>query len=323
MNKTNKLIQQLATYSSVASVVIAINTNTQAELVGYDVDPDSTRFNPQDTAGFYFININNKGAYCDMRNDFGFTLAKYTNGPISWCYGNSQILNLYAYSSNYILASKSTYQYADAICATSLGLTYSCTITDTWFTVNVLSVDSYASSMANSGAPSWIANTATMIWINTVCPFYYDMIGNWSEKTDKYVGLKFKAWCVDTSKTSPSETSWTSTTHYGWIYMSVGVGAIYYTINAWAYNDTPEASAEMNINKVNFNPSSYCCETVAINDKKLSDKISIYSYDRAVQIGLSGIGNPKGVITVYNVNGHKIQSHSIKKTDNSICTALS
>ena len=59
MKQTNKLLKQLATYSSVAAAVVGVNDYAKAELVGYDVNPDSILINPIDTASFYTFNINN------------------------------------------------------------------------------------------------------------------------------------------------------------------------------------------------------------------------------------------------------------------------
>jgi len=321
MKKTDDILKRLATYSGVAGAIIGVTPTAQAELVGYDVDPDSLLLNPQDTAGYYLININNSGDYCDGYNDLDFTLTKYTTGPSSWY--NGQFLNLYMYTSNYALASKTTYQYTSTTITNTITTTYGGTIqtttigtiTSTWYTANVLSPGSYASAGANSGLPTWATFSVTMVWGYTeYAPG--SSWGAWGDKTDKYVGLKFTAYLLDSINTLPGDTTWFETVHYGWIYMSVGIDAEWYQVQAWAYADVPGEPAETDMDAVDS--WDKLCEFVGIDDKNLAKKVSIYSHDRNVRVGLSGINKPTGTINIYNVSGKLIQSQPIKGENNSL-----
>ena len=109
--------------------------------------------------------------------------------------------------------------------------------------------------------------------------------------------------------------------------MSVGIDASSYTINAWAYNDTPGEKAITNIDSVNFNSECILPEPYpelrvnpfeGIVDRSLDNKVSVYSYDRTIRVGLNGTKSTKGIISVYDMSGKLVQSQPIKGRSNAL-----
>ena len=103
MNTRNKLLTKIAAYSTATTAFIGFAPSANAELVGYDMDPDSTRVNSIDTAGFFQININDRGAECDIYVDFSFTIGinqKYDR----WIY-------MYGLSYNQVLGQSSVVKF--------------------------------------------------------------------------------------------------------------------------------------------------------------------------------------------------------------------
>ena len=92
MIKPNDSIKKLAAYSTIASALLTAPIVANASLYVYNVDPDSTMLNPQDTSGFYSININNGGDLRDHIIDFSFKLSNYSNE--SYASNDGQLLKL-------------------------------------------------------------------------------------------------------------------------------------------------------------------------------------------------------------------------------------
>ncbi|NQY08561.1 MAG: T9SS type A sorting domain-containing protein [Flavobacteriales bacterium] len=322
MKNTNELLKKIATYSSVIGAVVGVNQYANAELVGYNLDPDSTRFNPADTAGYFVININNRGGYCDEGGDFEFSITQTLSATTSS--ENGRNLAIYAYTYNGVLASSKAYVNSSVTTTTSLGAinTQGSSTYKLW-KAKVMSTGSYVGPDAATDDAMFASDTATLAWGYDTNPS--NSWGNWGEKTDKYLGLTFVTWDVDASKSFIGDTVWDTTRFYGWIYMSVGVDAVSYTVQAWAYNDTPGEPALANMDSVDF--TDECNLTpmpvldtnfIGIATRNLESKVSIYSYDRTVNVNLKGTRSTKGSISIYDISGKLVQSEPIKGRNNSL-----
>ena len=308
MKKTDNTIKKLAAYSAVAATVMGVSPQANAEVVGYDVDPDSMHILPDDTAKYYFININNQGAACDTLVDM-FLVLTSSYDFYSWksIWGS-------IYYGGAFYGRTFTYVYSSTPITTTGGGTIIGTITSTWNLVGTFSPGSSVGPFAPLPPGKWLTSTYAFWSTN----YYYSYVtyswGDWKGgKTGKYVGLKFYAFTSDIVS-DPGDTLWDSTLHYGWIYMDVGILSSYFTIRAWAYETTPNTAIEMDVNAVNY-LTGECPLTVGVDDRNLADKVSVYSYDRNVRVSLDGMRN-KGNISIYNATGQKIQEQAIKGSSN-------
>ncbi|NQY11104.1 MAG: T9SS type A sorting domain-containing protein [Flavobacteriales bacterium] len=309
MQKTNiDKLKKLAAYSSAAIAASVVATPASAELVGYDVDPDST-FAVGDTLEHFAINLNNQvGGYsCDPTMDVYIAFQGKSEdaafGVLGSVYYGSFIgnNNPYRYSSSAVTNTfKTTYG------ATST-TTYLTTITDFWPTCAV----GATGSAASSGVTNWASEIHTEgqldIGTNTIAWGYAN--GNswaaWGGKTDKYLGLRFNITTEDTLT-----GIWDTSLHYGWIYMSVGVHSETLAIQAWAYETEPGGAALYDIAEVDFREA--CNKFVGIDDRS-KGKISIYGHQRDVSVTLERAERARGRITIYEINGRKVQEETIKE----------
>jgi len=310
MENTNKLLQKITAYSCAAGAVVGISGNASAALVGYDVDPDSTRYNPLDTAGYYFININNTGEHCDAEYNFEFSLSKTTGN--SYDSSNGTWVGMWLYTYNSVIATTSTAQELSSGYETTGGAVVSTTVTNTWFLPQVFGKGSYIGDsigLTSTDKSTWLSYaTATLAWGYTTKPS--SSWAQWGGKENKYLGLRIAAWNVD----SLGEDVYSQ--HFGWVYMSVGVDGKSYTVKAWAYNETPGEPAVTDITQVEFDKP--CTNITAAEGKAIHRNVSIYSHERNVHVGMKGINQPKGTISIYNVNGQLMQSQPIKGHTNNV-----
>ncbi|NQY67129.1 MAG: T9SS type A sorting domain-containing protein [Flavobacteriales bacterium] len=333
MKKTNDLKKQLTSYSMVACAVMGVAPTANAELVGYDVDPDSTWFNPQDT-GWYAININNVGEHCNSAPEFSFGASVGTTGT-----DLGQGFILYGYESNKVAGEFLQYTSSSS---GQTSWTYNFPIVNSSGSSINASFAMTANESPIEGDIAWNSGSHWLVWGYDGDPS--NSWGKWGGSTDKYLGLKFVTWgdstisvmsnlagdgdslMVDTVVVSNAagdgdsltfnnvvvnDTTWETTEFYGWILMDVGIDGWDYTVKAWAYNDTPGAGAVCDITAVEFAPTNLC-ETVSIEaDKHLESRVAIYSHERNVNVTLTGIDNTKGTASVINAAGQIVQTEPI------------
>jgi len=223
MKKTDKTIKKLAAYSTAAIAVLATTPEANAELIGYDVNPDSVILFPQDTGNimYYIINMNNVGTTCDNVDNLFVSLwyggtastsvavwgSVYDSGA---AYGN---WNFY-YNTGQTITYQIPTSYGGYITTTIIGTTTS------WYATAI--VNSSGSSIGPSSPPNqWIDNTYfTHSW-------WYSGT-NWGQwqggKDNKYMGLRFYAYNMDLDSV-PGDTIWSKNLHYGWVYMSIGINS--------------------------------------------------------------------------------------------------
>jgi len=322
MKKRNhkNLAIKLTAYSCVAIAVAATSPTANAELVGNDVDPDSTRSIPADTSGYYQININNSGAACDAYLDFDLTLGIFSNG---W-----QYLWLYGWRDNRALAVPQLFELTSVVITiTSSSVTTYGNI-NTW-TATYLGTKTYTfySGIAgSSGSSAGKFNMDSRSWYKwPTMVLNYGVTssswGQWAGKTQKYQGLQFYAYVMDTI-TTPGDTTWDSTFHYGWLYMDVGIDANWFTVRAWAYDDVPWTDIIYDMGAVNWNKP--CTDEnidsnkwIGISDRNLENKVSIYSYESNIKVSLTELASySRGIITVYDVTGRKVQQQPLNGRSN-------
>ena len=316
MNTRNKLLTKIAAYSTATTAFIGFAPSANAELVGYDMDPDSTRGNSIDTAGFFQININDRGAECDIYVDFSFTIGinqKYDR----WIY-------MYGLSYNQVLGQSSVVKISSTsvtktfVSTTPSGKTttwkssYIGTTTITWWFAAAGSEGSNISS--SIGDAKW-ADWPTMVF--GYGEFTSQSFGQWGGVAEKYVGLKFYAYDMDTTS-SPGDTLWDSTMHFGWIYLDVAIDARAYTVKGWAYNDTPGEPALFNIDSVNYDADVCEYPSVGITKRNTKREVAIYSYEKEIRVNITDGRRTKGNISIYNLSGQKIQEQSIQGKHNTI-----
>jgi len=314
MKQTNNIISKLASYSVAAAAVMAANP-ASAELIGYDVDPDSTHGYPGDTTNYYTFNINNVGDGCDEINDLFLSFGSYSISSL-FVYGN-------AYYDNEIFGNLNPFTYSSQTITNTITTTYGATSTTQyigtstvyWRTGAVVSSGSSISASMSGG--TFIKEVVDMAWWYSSTTW-----GAWGGgKTDKYLGLRFYAYTQDT-ETTPGDTIWDSTLHYGWIYLDVALNAKSMTIKSWAYETEPDMAAACNQGAVNFmQPTCFAPlpdaeGTIGISERNGDTKVSIYSYGRDVKVNSSKA--TKGSVAIYNVSGQKLQEDALTGKSNTI-----
>ena len=284
MKENNGTLIKLTSYSAVATSIIAVAPEVNAAIVGYDLVPDSFFAIPLDT-GVFAVNINNVGSSCDDLPDFNFTFN-------TWASGTTQYLWVLGYNDNKVYANQ-YYVYPTGYCL--MTSTYPCYLTTyTYWTANVFNASSSVGPSNNQyNFKQWpyVANGYTA---NPGSSW-----GDWGNQSKKYIGLKFK---ID------------SNIHYGWIYMDVGLDVNYYTVRAWAYNETPDEAIIMDINAVDWQQP---CLLDGLEDRKQNVNISVYSFDNNIRVNLNKYKSPEGRISVYSIDGKKIHSRLIQGNENS------
>ena len=171
--------------------------------------------------------------------------------------------------------------------------------------------------MATGTAKTWQDN-GDMVWWYSYSGF--TSFGVWEGKTEKYMGLRFYAYTLDTL-TTPGDSIWDSTLHYGWVYMDVALEARSFNLRAWAFETEEGEAAICDASAVNYmEPSCSNGTKVApgISERQFNNKISIYSHNRDVRIKADKSFGTKGSVAIYDITGKKVQEERLTKKSNII-----
>ncbi|NQY68252.1 MAG: T9SS type A sorting domain-containing protein [Flavobacteriales bacterium] len=319
--KTNKeILKKLASYSTVAGAVIGVNTNVDAALVVYNLDPDSSLFNPQDTAIFFEINLNNTGADSDDVTDFAIIMNKFDTA--SYASGVGQGIAIYAYTSNRVAGTFSTYVFGASSGYTNTNFYLKAIPLSSGSSVNsTLALSDNAPQV--SGGIFWNSYTNTLVWGYDSKPG--SSWANFGGAVDKYIGLRFVTWgdstvtllqngagdadSLDIDGFTINDTTWATTEYYGWVLMDVGTDGYFYTVKAWAYNDVPGQPA-LCIGAGLQNPTG-TQELPELED------VSVYAFNGTINITASTTLND-GNVRITNSSGQSVLTTSISGTSKSI-----
>ena len=186
---SKKLSKRVAQYGAF-SLAIAGMTDANGQIQYTDIVPD----HDQDM-GSYLLNVNSEGSLMDAIDDFEIRLIDSSDLRIRPLTGNNEVLgNPYSSGSSF-------YAYPLAM--------------------------NDGDTISNNASPgSWFNNSfsgggGSIMDLN----YSSGVRGNWSNKTDKYLGLRFNI---------------NGDTHYGWARLTVGVAGSEWVIKDYAYNTIPD-----------------------------------------------------------------------------------
>ncbi|NQY10938.1 MAG: T9SS type A sorting domain-containing protein [Flavobacteriales bacterium] len=317
MKKIDNKLSKLATYSAAAAAVFGAANPASAELIGYDMDPDSLI--SLDTAGFttFVININSVGADCDELSDIYISVGSYTTESLfvfAGAYYDNQIIGEKHSSTftNVTVTNINPTSYGGTSTTTTIG-----TSTKLYPTVGYVGGGSSVSESMATGDDIW-QKGGDMVWWYSSSGFV--SWGDWGGKTEKYMGLRFYAYTLDTL-TTPGDSIWDSTLHYGWVYMDVALEARSFNLRAWAFETEEGEAAICDASAVNYmEPSCSNGTKVApgISERQFNNKISIYSHNRDVRIKADKSFGTKGSVAIYDITGKKVQEERLTKKSNII-----
>ncbi len=256
---------KLAGYSALASAFVLASASANGQIQYTDVDPDETYDNNGD---FYELDLN-------MDGDVDFTISIYTftypgafytgsgatfDGVFKWIFANPYNGSIAASTSQ-----SGSYTFAFP------------------YAKNEGAAIDEGLSWQNLSNQSMVFSLGVLDFPAPGSTYHYLVVGNWSDKSDKYLPL-----LLDDA----------GSTYYGWARFDVSDNNNEFTIKDYAVQGTADASIEAG-------------ETVGVHNVIQNNELTAYSFGNTINIAVKALETQGATVKVFDMSGKIVYTNNL------------